>query len=153
MMYSYWAWTGVLYLLTLTYQDIFRHRIIDNRLNWFMLGMTYGLLAMIHHDLYYIISVALVGFGISWLMTKYGFGKGDAYSMMWCFVGWSFVGLQAGFLFVACIFLVVLVMRAYFYVTIRLRKLNMQNPVVLPFYPAFLAIFVLTFAIVYMMRL
>jgi len=88
---SYWAWFGTLYLIWLTYQD-YKSMEIDDRKNYFMMGITISLLTHLDRGLVYILAVFLIVFvmGIAFKRFKV-LGEGDINSISWIFLGFGFL--------------------------------------------------------------
>lgn len=104
----YWFWTGLIYLLILTWQDHRHAKMrVDQRLNFFVLGTTFSLLSHIRRPLWYILVSFAIILLLTYVINKYKLlGNGDAGAILWIF--WGCVIQGAGVLVsFACIFVVI----------------------------------------------
>lgn len=117
--YSYWAWFGTLYLILLTWQDFKNNRKVDDRRNFFMMGITVSLITHIPSSIWY--KLALFAFVI--VLNKYGarikaFGKADINSFTWIFLGLGFISVFKLFWFLvifAAIILLYMMLKQYIF--------------------------------------
>lgn len=90
--YNYWVYFGTFYLLILTIQDYRNKRVIDDRFNYLMLGVSISLYSHIQRTLgYMVIIIALI---IVWtiLLKKFkAIGEGDISSLSWIWIGFGII--------------------------------------------------------------
>jgi len=92
-----WGWVALTVLMFLTIQDYLNHRKIDDRRNFFMTGLSFGLLYIFRHSWYYTLSVIVVAVVLKIIFDKTGaVGGGDVNTLFWLFIGFGFINL--GFL-------------------------------------------------------
>ena len=89
---GYWAWLGTMYLIILTWQDHRNNKMaVDDRKNWFMLGLSISIISHIHHAWYYVLWVLAVVF----LFNTYGariikrIGDADITGLSWLILGYA----------------------------------------------------------------
>lgn len=94
---SQWVYLGTIYLIILTYQDYKRKMLIDDRLNYFMYGVTIGLYALFKRSLWYgLIAIAFIILFNLGLKRFKGLGEGDINTLSWVWLG--FIIINLGFL-------------------------------------------------------
>lgn len=95
-----WAFFGIINLIILSYQDLFKNNNIDDRKNYFMRGMTFSLLGIIPISFWYIF-VLIIGLIIFILiLNKYKtLAEGDTSTLGWIFLGFGILGVNALLLF------------------------------------------------------
>ena len=136
-----WSFIGTLYLIYLTYQDYNNKMMVDDRKNFFMMGLTMGLLSLYARNLLYI--VFLVGFVVllTFVFSKYKvMGRADIKTFMWSFFGFGILGVNILIFYLVCFIFV----NTFFYF-LKVKFFKYYNPV--PYYAVFLISFVLTCAI------
>lgn len=89
---SYWAFIGLTYILYLTYQDYKHNRMVDDRKNSFMLGVTVSLVAYSSSTLLYklLLSVLLFILRIFMLKVK-AIGEADINTLSWVLLGFGLI--------------------------------------------------------------
>ena len=92
-----WAAFGTFALILLTWQDYRNKMVVDDRRNWFMMGLSLGLIYIFRHSLWYMVLVAglAIGLRIIFLITR-PFGEADVNTFFWTFLGFGFINI--GFL-------------------------------------------------------
>lgn len=93
---SYWAFLGTFYLLLLTYQDYKNNMLVDERRNYFMMGVTVMLLPVLNRSFWYVIFSVIVVYFMGRFLNKYKvIGLGDVQALGWMFAG--FLWLSVGY--------------------------------------------------------
>ncbi len=135
---SYWAWFGTIQLLLLTYQDYKNNMMVDDRKNFFMMGITISLLTHVRLEIWYVFACL---FGIIFYLNRIkkwkAFGEGDINGFMWIYLGFLFINP----VFFA-IFNVIIFVFGGLYLLIKVKVHKITAPA--PFFPIILISFVLT---------
>lgn len=99
--FSYWAWAGTLYLVWLTIQDYRNNMLVDDRKNWFMMGLSVSITSHIPLKLWYLFALAgfLAVFQILGRKLN-AFGEGDLNSLSWVFLGLGLISVYKLVVFV-----------------------------------------------------
>lgn len=130
---------GAFQLAILTYQDFKHKKLVDDRHNWFMFGVTFSLLSHYPKSFLYISLVLVLGFVLRYLINKLKImGDGDANTILWIFTGFGFLNdkLLISYLIIfSAIYLIHFLLRRVLF----RRKENVQG------YPVFLISFVVSF--------
>jgi len=88
----YWAWFGTIYLIWLTVQDFRNKMTVDDRKNYFMLGITISLLTHITRGFFYLIACFVITFILIIILKKFkALGEADINSLSWIFLGFAFI--------------------------------------------------------------
>jgi hypothetical protein len=121
----YWATMGVLYLLVLTYQDIFKKRLVDDRYNYLMIGATIPLIINSNLGLWVIAIGISLSIGLTYMFGKMNvFGQGDLKAILWSFLGFFSFGyvyvIHYIVAFVFCYFLFV----GYYKILEKVKKIK-----------------------------
>lgn len=92
--FSYWFYLGTIYLAWLTLQDFRNGMLIDDRKNYFMLGVTISLLSHLHNTLLYNVA-AVITVQVLFMAFKRlkPLGEGDLSAIRWSFLGFAFIGV------------------------------------------------------------
>lgn len=89
---NYWFWIGTLYLIIMTYQDIKNKMMVDDRHNYFMLGLTVSIGSHIVNGILYVLSVLVVVMVGQYFIKRYKLiGDADVSALMWLFMGFAFI--------------------------------------------------------------
>ena len=136
----FWAFVGTFYIIRLTWQDFRNKRMVDDRFNWFMLGVTITLITSFRHPFWYIISMLGIVIALRMLINKFKLlGAADAGTITWTFWGYALINpvicLVYGFIFSIITLLYFGLKRAFF-------GKEWRKPT--PFYPVFLLACVIT---------
>lgn len=100
---SYWAWFGTLYLIILTYQDFKHNKQVDERKNFFMMGITMSLISHIPQKLWYILVLLVIVITLNYFITKLKvMGEGDAQALIWIFYGLGIINIGYLITFILC---------------------------------------------------
>jgi hypothetical protein len=90
----YWAFIGLIDLLILTWQDYTNNRLIDDRLNFFMFGVSYSLITHFKHAwYYYIILLISIMIFLYYIDKKQLMGKGDTSALRWILYGFGIINI------------------------------------------------------------
>lgn len=93
--FSYWIWFGIIYLVILTFQDFKNNRLVDDRHNYFMSGVTASLFSHVKVDWYKIGIIVAMTISLLYLMHKYPIlGEADKKSILWIFTGFAIIGYE-----------------------------------------------------------
>jgi len=135
-----WVFFGIIHLLILSYQDVFKKQWVDDRHNWFMYGATASLYALYMPKIWIIILILAIAFGLGYLLTKLKYiGEADAKTITWIFTGFAIIGIDLLAVY-AAVFLILYLFQALvnqmFY-----RLILKKEPVNFPAYPLFLSSF------------
>jgi len=89
-----WFFGGVIALIFLTYQDVKNNCLVDDRRNWYMLGLTTGLfffVGFIYSWYYYICLLLLLAIGLG-IIKQFGLmGSADIKTILWSFYGFGLI--------------------------------------------------------------
>jgi len=135
---AYWAFFGTFYLILLTFQDFKRQMIVDDRHNYFMLGITVSLISHVHRSLLYIFALVLVVIALTIYLNKTKvLGEADNRTISWIFLGLGYINP-----FQLAWFGIFFILITALYVFIKFKILKYKKP--LPFYPVLLLGFLVT---------
>ena len=136
---TYWAFIGTIYLIILSYQDIKNNRWVDDRKNYFMMGISFALITHFKHNFWYLLSIIGVIIIFNVVMTKYSvMGKADISTLTWVLYGFSIINYWALLAWV-----LILIVLTLLYVGAKKKFFNKAGNEV-PYYPVLLSAFVLT---------
>lgn len=135
---SFWAWTGLVSLIFLSFQDILNKKWVDDRKNWFMIGTTFVLIPALGLNIWYALAGILVNALYLFLAYKFmkGIGEADHNAIFWILLGFYFSG-AFNLLIFACVMVFCLFLHYLIY------KKVMQEPDS-PFFPTLTIIFAVT---------
>jgi len=144
---SYWPIIGTIYLLILTYQD-YKTMMCDDRLNFFMLGLSLSLTSHTHPAWYYVILLSLVVFVLQMVLRKYKvLGGADISALTWIFYGFGLLGIfyfgWFAVFYLAIHLLFYLLLRTYIFVLKRWGKLS-KEAIKIPYFAVILITYVFT---------
>ena len=92
--FSYWAYFGTIYLIYLTWQDYKNNRLVDDRKNAFMMGITISLLSHFKLLPLYHITLLFVTIVLSIFLGKIkALGRADNNTLSWIFLGYGLIGV------------------------------------------------------------
>lgn len=141
--FSYWITFGTMYLIFLTFQDLVHRRVVDDRHNYFMMGMTFSLLWQNTNAWWYLITLIVVISLLAAFISKQRLmGSADAKSIVWTFIGFGILSTHS-LAFYAISLLLFLALIYFIHWTLR-KKIENYDERHFPAYPAFLASFILT---------
>lgn len=138
--YSYFAYFGTLYLIKLTYQDYKNNKIIDDRNNWFMMGIAISLLSHVSLNILYLLALIFISPLLYLILRKNkAFGEGDKNTLIWIFIGLGILDPIAVLTFFVIFFSVTFLFLIVKKILIKLLK---QNDRPLQFYAVILISFI-----------
>ena len=136
--FSFWAWLGTFYLFFMTWQDYANKMKIDDRANWYMLGMTSAVAIMCKVNLWQLVIMVILFETMFWLTHKWNIlGKGDTSAFRWIFYGFGAINLTY---LITCLIVFMLVITAYHISKKYILKINQPTP----FFGAICIIFIST---------
>lgn len=87
-MLDYWFYIGTLYLLWLTWQDFTNNMRVDDRRNWFMLGLSISVYSHVSTTLLYKLGLTVSLILLNVILRKFKpVGEADINSLNWVFLG------------------------------------------------------------------
>jgi len=136
----YWSGFAIFYLLWLTWQDVTQKCYVDDRKNYFMMGLTISLYSHFPHPFVHIVLILAVVLGFYWAASNYKIvGEADIKTLGWILLGLAIVGFSS-LIFFGVVFAV---LTCFYVVLARLYRARR-----VPFYPvitaAFLVVVILT---------
>lgn len=140
---SLWAYFGTFYLGWLTYQDYTQNMSVDDRKNYFMLGLSLALLSHFSRSIWYILSITILGFFFRYMYKKYfesAIGEGDVSALSWIFLGLAIVNP-----FSLLFFIILFGVLTGMYLFLKLRVFKYSKP--LPFFGVILLSFIVNNAL------
>lgn len=108
--FSYWFWFSVINLVYLTWQDYANKTLVDDRKNWFMLGITVSLYSHVNLSLWYILGLIFTSVILFMYMNKIkALGEADTNTLSWLFLGLGFINVYYLIYFFTVLFALTLV--------------------------------------------
>lgn len=87
----YWFVLGFFYLIRLVWQD-YKKMLVDDRFNYFMLGVTVSLLSHVYRSLWYILALVVLVLVIDFVARRYRvIGAGDLSAIRWVILGFGYL--------------------------------------------------------------
>lgn len=134
--FSYWTGIGIFYLVILTYKDLKNKMIVDDRKNYFMMGLSLSLISHVTRHLWYVLIAVGVVVALNIFLNKYKvIGGADVSTLTWIIYGFAVINpynlLIFGFIFSIITLLYHGIKRLY----------GIKKPS--PFYPVILLSFIL----------
>lgn len=144
--WSYWVWAGLIYLLIMTYFDVFRGNRFSVRWNSVMLGLSISLYSHIRVPWWFFLAMIGVLVVLRWVLSIRGyFSSGDINALTWLVVGFGVLNVvHPG---IVVLFFVVLVLLSLCWVgVIALLKwrLRVRSMVRMAYMPVLLGSFLIT---------
>lgn len=135
---SYWAWFGTFYLILLAVKDYKNNMKVDDRHNYFMMGVTISLASHIKRPGWAILLIIALSIGLYFLLgaTK-ALGSADIKTISWIFLGYGIINLW-WWVWFSIYFIGVVIL--YSFLKIFLVKYNKPTP----FYGVLLIVFSLS---------
>jgi hypothetical protein len=135
-----WFIVGTIKLLYLTVQDYKNNMMVDDRLNYFMMGSTFALLSIYNVPFLYLLgltlSTSVLGLVLGYMVKKELLGSADLKSMLWIYFGFGFFGNKFLITFIIA-FIVLLIL--FFVLTKYVVKAKNRH---VPFYTVIFLSFV-----------
>lgn len=139
---SYWAWFATINLILLTYDDFKHKMMVDDRKNFFMLGITFSLITHIPTNLWYLLLLIGVTLVYTILGKKYikSIGEADFNTLGWIMYGYGIISVYKMLWFMVFFAGIAGLYMLVKYVYCRIAKLDKNTPT--PFYPVILLSFI-----------
>jgi hypothetical protein len=142
---SYWFWIGTLYLIFLTWQDYKRHpvtglpmRLVDDRLNYFMMGSTFALLSHVRRPVWFTLGLVVIVVVMGYFLHRFKtVGDADIKTIGWIFYGTAIINLYQ---FVT--FILIFLVSTAIYAGLKFGVFKYRKPT--PFYGVILISFLTT---------
>lgn len=132
----FWAFIGTLYLAYLTYEDYRKGMTIDDRKNYFMMGMSFALYGIFKRQWWYVLALIFIVLVFGFIMHKSKImGGGDINTFLWIIYGFGIIAPNAVLTW-AIIFIILLIL----YEVAKRVFFKQKNP--LPFFGVILISFV-----------
>jgi len=139
---GYWAFLGTFYLLWLTWQDLRNNMMVDDRKNFFMMGLTISLYSHFYYGIIYSLSLFIIVLAICIIFSKRKLiGDADISTIRWVLLGF---GLMSPYL--AAWWLIIFGCVAVIWLIIR-TVMKIPKEKQMPFYPVLLTSYVLQCAL------
>jgi hypothetical protein len=133
---SYWVWIGIIYLIILVVQDYKEERMVDDRFNFFMMGVSISLISHFHRPLWLYVVYIIVLLGMYWFLKKMkALGEADLKTIAWILLGYSIINT-----FYLLVFSILLLLATL--LTIGLKKYLFKIKAPTPFYGVLFIIFI-----------
>lgn len=134
----YWAWIATFYLIILTYQDYKNKRLVNERFNYVMLGVTISLISHYTISTLYLLALVFAVVALRYYLGKINvFGEADLTTLNWVFLGFGYIN----YIFLLG-FILVFIICTLLYTMIKLYIFRYRNPT--PFFSIILLCFWLT---------
>lgn len=132
-----WCFFGLVALLIMSWQDVFNNKKVDDRRNWFMIGATYILIAVLHANIWIVVLVSFILMLGIFLSNKYlpSVGRADVNCLLWILLGFYLIGVKS--LVVFC----VVFMGVHFAYVIAAKLMDLDK---LPYVPVLFFDFLFT---------
>ena len=91
-----WAFIGTFYLIWMTVQDFRKKMLIDDRKNFFMMGVSVGLIALFRQPGWYLLALAGVVLALQFVLKRSkALGTADVHTLIWIIYGLGIINLWA----------------------------------------------------------
>lgn len=88
----YWAWFATFYLIILTVQDYRNKRLVNQRFNYVMLGITISLISHLPVTLLYLLTLIATVVILRIYLQKFKLiGEADITALNWIFLGFGYI--------------------------------------------------------------
>lgn len=105
---------------------------IDDRKNYFMLGVTISILSHVKHSIWYILICVLIITLWNFIVKKTkSIGDGDISGMTWIYLGYAFIGISSVLWFLIIIISLTIVYFFFKLLVFKYRKSTPYFPVIL----------------------
>lgn len=89
---GYWSWLGTIYLLILTWQDYKNNKMVDDRRNWLMMGLSISLISHTYTTIWYKLALAIILALLYVFLRKIKtLGEADSNTYTWIFLGFGLI--------------------------------------------------------------
>lgn len=134
----FWAFIGTLYLIYLTWEDYRHHMIIDDRKNYFMMGMSFGLIGFMKRHWWYILLILAIVLLLGFFLTKFKvLGTGDIHTFMWIYYGFALLSFNSLLIFIIIFIILLLLFEG-------IKRLLFREYQKMPFYAVILLSFIIS---------
>jgi hypothetical protein len=91
---DYYYFFGIFSLLWLTWQDYRNNKFVDDRRNWFMMGIAISLISHIDSSILYRFAVIIIAIALNMAFRRLKtLGNADINSLSWIFMGLAFINI------------------------------------------------------------
>jgi len=91
---NYWFYMATFYLIWLTIQDYRNKMMVDDRKNWFMMGLSISIISHIRQGLLYRFGLIFLNILFIYFFRKAkGFGEADINTLGWIFLGFGLIDI------------------------------------------------------------
>jgi len=133
---SYWVFIGIIYLAILTYQDYKHKMLVDDRFNYFMMGITISLISHIKRPLWiFIVYIIVLIMLYQFLDKNKALGGADLKTISWMFLGYLIINP-----FFLMVFAAILCTAALLVILLKKFVFKINHPT--PFYGVLFIIFI-----------
>lgn len=133
---TYWAWLGSIYLIIMTWKDYKNNMNVDDRYNFFMMGLTISLYSHFNYKTLWILFLIILVFALRYILGKMKpLGEADLNSIMWIFLGFSILNIYYVIYFFSMFISITIL-----YSLIKHKLLKIDKPT--PFYMVILFSFI-----------
>lgn len=138
-----WAYAGTINLIRLTYQDYKNNMMINDKYNWFMLGVSIGLFAIFKHRFIYVLGLIFGSIFISKVLIRLkALGDGDISAINWLYLGYGIIGIKPLVTFFLCFTTILTLYFSLKYLISKILKGNFKQK--MPFFAVLLVCFIVT---------
>lgn len=131
----YWAWIATIYLIILTIQDYRNKRLVNERFNYVMLGVTISLISHLPITLLYLLALIASVIALRIYLVKFKLiGEADITALNWVFLGFGYIN----YIFLLG-YVLVFIFTTLLYTTIKLYLFRYKKPT--PFFTVILISF------------
>ena len=131
----YWAWIATIYLIILTYQDYRNKRIVNERHNYVMLGVSISLISHLPVNILYLLALIATVIALRIYLTKFNLiGLADVTALNWIFLGFGYIN----YMFLLG-YVLIFIFSTIIYTTIKIYVFKYKKPT--PFFPVILISF------------
>jgi len=140
---NYFIFFGFLYLLKLTIEDLKNKMWVDDRLNYFMIGVVATMIFTYDRSIGYILTLIAVNLLLMFFIDKRKLmGEADTKTILWSFTGYGMINPVLLMIYVI-VFIFCIVVSC---ITTKLLK---KKLIKFPAYPSFFISFIVTFIVAY----
>ena len=130
MLASYWSFFGTLYLLILTYQDYKDKMMVDDRHNYFMMGLSISLYSHFFKTWWYSLGLALIILLIFVIFKKIlanYIGSADITAIVWILLGFAIIKYIIAAYFLVFVLRGDIIFYIFYVIITNYLKINRQN--------------------------
>lgn len=139
----YWFFLGIIHLLILAYQDVRNKTWVDDRHNWFMMGLTASLYSHYYNKWWFLLIIILIILILTKFINKFKLlGEADSKTILWSFIGFAIMSVYL--LFWYAVTFIVIYLFAALIVKLISKYMIKKKIEKYPAYPIFLLSFLIT---------